>query len=89
MVIFSGWNGAHGKQVELQHDAHVSTRYSHLQTILVEAGQTVRQGDIIGLLGETGMVTGPHLHFELRLDGEAVDPEARLPRPPLLRAWAR
>ncbi len=82
LVAFAGWNGAHGKQVELQHDAHLCTRYSHLQTILVEVGRAVKQGDIIGLLGDTGQVTGPHLHFELRQDGEPVDPEALLPPPP-------
>ena len=81
-VVFAGWNGAHGKQVELQHDAHVCTRYSHLQTLLVALGHQVKQGDIIGLVGETGQVTGPHLHFELRRDGESVDPEASLAPPP-------
>lgn len=86
-VVFAGWNGAHGKQVELQHDAHLCTRYSHLQTVLVEPGRQVKQGDIIGLLGDTGQVTGPHLHFELRQDGEPLDPEERLASPSGLHAW--
>lgn len=78
-VVFSGWNGAHGKQVEVQHGVHLSSRYSHLQALLVAVGRPVKQGDIIGLLGDTGQVTGPHLHFELRSDGESIDPLERLP----------
>lgn len=75
-VAFSAWNGAHGKQIELQHDSHWATRYSHLETLLVEPGAQVEKGAIIGLAGATGMATGPHVHFELRRDGEALDPEA-------------
>lgn len=81
VVVFSGWNGAHGKQLELQHDGHLSTRYSHLDSLLVPAGTRVKRGDVIALAGETGQVTGPHLHFELVRDGESVDPEALMPSP--------
>ncbi|GMU59387.1 MAG: hypothetical protein AMXMBFR34_11500 [Myxococcaceae bacterium] len=80
-VVFSGWNGAHGKQLELQHDGHLSTRYSHLQSLLVAPGAQVKRGDVIALAGDTGQTTGPHLHFELLKDGEAVDPEELLPEP--------
>jgi murein DD-endopeptidase MepM/ murein hydrolase activator NlpD len=80
-VVFSGWNGGHGKQVELQHDGHLVTRYSHLQSLLVSPGQVVRRGQLLALAGETGMVTGPHLHFEVRLDGEPLDPESTLAPP--------
>lgn len=80
-IVFAGWNGAHGKQVEVQHDGHLSTRYSHLQTLLIPPGTQVKQGDIIGLAGETGLVTGPHLHFELVKDGDSVDPEELMPAP--------
>jgi murein DD-endopeptidase MepM/ murein hydrolase activator NlpD len=80
-IVFAGWNGAHGKQLEVQHDGHVSTRYSHLQSWLVEPGTQVKKGDIIGLAGDTGTVTGPHLHFELLKDGESVDPEELMPAP--------
>ena len=87
-VVFSAWNGAHGKQVELQHDAHWGTRYSHLDVLLVRPGTMVKQGQVIGLSGQTGLTTGPHLHFELRRDGDALDPELflRVPStsPPLL-----
>lgn len=81
-VQFSGWNGAHGQQVELQHDAHWTTRYSHLQDLLVKPGAHVKKGEVIALSGQTGLATGPHLHFELRRDGDALDPEHFLPVPP-------
>ncbi len=81
-VVFSGWNGGHGKQVEVQHDGHVSTRYSHLDSLLVQQGDVVKRGDLIGLVGQTGVATGPHLHFEIRKDGEALDPEFVMAMPP-------
>ncbi len=81
-VSFAGWNAGHGKQVELQHDEHLSTRYSHLSTLLVSPGQRVRKGEVIALAGQSGLATGPHLHFELWRDGEALDPELLLPPPP-------
>lgn len=81
VVTFSGWNSGHGKQVELQHDAHVSTRYSHLSALAVQGGDLVKRGDVIGWAGRTGTATGVHLHFELRRDGESLDPESELPAP--------
>ena len=80
-VVFSGWNGAHGKQIELQHDAHWATRYSHLDVLLLRPGTVVKKGQVIGLSGQTGMTTGPHVHFELRRDGDALDPEVFLEPP--------
>ena len=80
-VVFSSWNGAHGKQIELQHDAHWATRYSHLDVLLVRPGTVVKKGQLIGLSGQTGMTTGPHVHFELRRDGDALDPEVFLELP--------
>lgn len=80
-VVFSAWNGAHGKQIELQHDAHWATRYSHLQVLMVRPGTVVKKGQLIGLSGQSGMTTGPHLHFELRRDGDALDPEVFLALP--------
>ncbi|MBM4776974.1 MAG: M23 family metallopeptidase [Archangiaceae bacterium] len=81
VVAFAGWNQGHGKQVELQHDAHLATRYSHLSGWAVQPGETVKRGDVIGWAGKTGTATGVHLHFELRRDGESLDPEAELPGP--------
>lgn len=78
LVVFSAWNGSHGKQIELQHDPRLSTRYSHLQTLLVGEGKRVRKGEVIGLAGSTGQSTGVHLHFELLRSGEPEDPEEAL-----------
>jgi murein DD-endopeptidase MepM/ murein hydrolase activator NlpD len=80
-VVYSGWNGAYGKEVELQHDPHLATRYGHLLSVLVGDGTRVRRGDVIGLAGSTGSSTGVHLHFELLRDGQAEDPEEELPAP--------
>lgn len=63
-----------GKYVEIQHGTRFTTRYMHLDRILVRHGQTVSRGDRIGLSGATGRVTGPHLHFELHVNGRPVDP---------------
>lgn len=81
-VTFSGWSGGYGNQVELQHDAHWATRYAHLEELVVKPGARVKKGQLIGLAGATGAATGPHLHFELRRDGDALDPEAFIPLPP-------
>ncbi len=75
LVVFAAWNGSHGKQVELQHDARLATRYSHLQTLLVPLGKRVKRGEAIGLAGSTGQSTGVHLHFELMRNGTCEDPE--------------
>ncbi len=87
VVVFAGWHGGYGKQIELQHDAHVSTRYGHLQTWLVDSGTRVHKGQVIGLAGSTGLSTGVHVHFEVRRDGVPLDPEAELlpsSQPPLV-----
>jgi len=81
IIIFSGWNGGYGKQVEVQHDGHLTTRYSHLDALMVQSGQRVKRGELLGLAGQTGLATGVHLHFEVRRDGEALDPEFVLDSP--------
>ena len=63
-----------GKYIEIQHGSRFTTRYMHLDRILVRNGQSVNRGDRIGLSGATGRVTGPHLHFELHVNGRPVDP---------------
>jgi murein DD-endopeptidase MepM/ murein hydrolase activator NlpD len=75
IVAFAGWNAGHGKYIALQHGARLSTTYSHLDGFSVQNGDTVRRGDLIGFAGQTGAATGVHLHFELRRDGEPLDPE--------------
>jgi murein DD-endopeptidase MepM/ murein hydrolase activator NlpD len=74
-VSQAGWNGGYGKMVEVEHSNGLSTRYAHLSEISVKVGQSVRIGQIVGRLGSTGRSTGPHLHYETRVDGDAVDPQ--------------
>jgi murein DD-endopeptidase MepM/ murein hydrolase activator NlpD len=74
-VTMAGRNGGYGNMVEVDHGNGFATRYAHLSAIDVEIGQTVRIGQIVGKTGSTGRSTGPHLHYETRVDGEAVDPQ--------------
>jgi murein DD-endopeptidase MepM/ murein hydrolase activator NlpD len=74
-VTFAGWQGGYGKMVEIDHGNGVATRYGHLSSIDTEVGKTIKSGQIIGKVGTTGRSTGPHLHYETRIDGEAVDPQ--------------
>jgi pyruvate/2-oxoglutarate dehydrogenase complex dihydrolipoamide acyltransferase (E2) component len=74
-VVSSGWAGGYGRMVEVDHGNGLSTRYGHLSEINVKVGDTVKIGQVIGEVGSTGRSTGPHLHYETRIDGEAVDPQ--------------
>ena len=74
-VASAGSNGGYGRMVEIDHGNGFSTRYGHLSEILVSEDQTVRPGQLIGRVGSTGRSTGPHLHYETRIDGDAVDPQ--------------
>ena len=74
-VVTAGWNGGYGKMVEIDHGNGISTRYGHLSEIEVKTGQTVRIGQTIGRVGSTGRSTGPHLHYETRIDDTPVDPQ--------------
>jgi biotin carboxyl carrier protein len=74
-VVSSGWSGGYGRMVEIDHGNGLSTRYGHLSEIKVKVGDVVRIGQVIGEVGSTGRSTGPHLHYETRIDGEAVDPQ--------------
>ena len=73
-VVTAAWTGGYGNMVEIDHGNGLSTRYGHMSAISVEEGQRVSAGTIVGKLGSTGRSTGPHLHYETRIDGEAVDP---------------
>ncbi|TCM58958.1 murein DD-endopeptidase MepM/ murein hydrolase activator NlpD [Rhizobium sp. PP-F2F-G48] len=73
-VVVAGRNGGYGNMVEIDHGNGVNTRYGHLSTVLVNVGDVVKAGEAIGRSGNTGRSTGPHLHYEVRLHGDAVDP---------------
>jgi murein DD-endopeptidase MepM/ murein hydrolase activator NlpD len=73
-VVSAGWSGGYGRMVEVEHGNGFSTRYGHLSEIDVRVGQTLKAGQVVGRMGSTGRSTGPHLHYETRIDGEAVDP---------------
>lgn len=73
-VIFVGWKGGYGKLVIIKHANGFTTRYGHLHKIYVNHGQRVRKGTTVGLAGNTGYSTGPHLHFEIRYKGRSIDP---------------
>jgi hypothetical protein len=77
-VTVAGWTGGYGKMIEIDHGNGLATRYGHLSEIDVDVGDIVRAGSIIGKLGSTGRSTGPHLHYEVRVKGEAVDPQKYL-----------
>ena len=68
------WVGNYGNLVELNHGGGYQTRYAHMHKILVRSGQFVRRGTVVGLVGSTGRSTGPHLHYEVRYNGKALDP---------------
>ena len=73
-VEAAGWNGGYGQYVRIRHGNGYESAYGHMSGIAVSAGQQVRKGEIIGFVGSTGYSTGPHLHFEVFVDGENVDP---------------
>jgi murein DD-endopeptidase MepM/ murein hydrolase activator NlpD len=73
-VIHAGWLGGYGNLVVLDHGDGLATAYAHASAILVGVGQSVAQGETVSLVGSTGNSTGPHLHFEVRVNGTAVDP---------------
>ena len=76
VVERADWFSSYGLYVAIEHGGAMETRYGHMSRIAVAAGQSVRKGDVIGYVGTTGRSTGPHLHYEVRVNGEAVNPLA-------------
>jgi murein DD-endopeptidase MepM/ murein hydrolase activator NlpD len=74
-VSSAGWAGGYGRMVEIDHGNGLATRYGHMSEIHVKVGDVIKIGQVIGAVGSTGRSTGPHLHYETRIDGEAVDPQ--------------
>lgn len=73
-VVFAGWYHGYGNMIIVDHGGGVATHYAHLSSFDVEVGTRVDRGTIIGRAGSTGRATSPHLHYELRIDGNAIDP---------------
>ena len=73
-VVGVGWTGGYGRQVRVAHADGIVTSYSHMSSIAASTGEPVRQGQVIGYVGSSGLSTGPHVHFEVRVNGRPVDP---------------
>lgn len=73
-VVVAGWSGGYGLLVTVDHGDGVETRYGHLSAVSVRSGDIIEDGELVGLAGSTGRTTGPHVHYEIRVDGYSVDP---------------
>ncbi len=74
VVIHAGWQSGYGRLIKIKHDFGIETRYGHLSQIVVNVGDRVSRGDVIGAMGNTGRSTGTHLHYEVRVSGNAINP---------------
>ena len=88
-VTYAGWKGGYGRTVEVTHPNGIMTRYAHLSRIDARVGQVVDAGATLGGLGSSGRSTGPHLHFEVRINGKAVNPRPFLEAAPNVLKEAR
>lgn len=88
-ISFAGWKGGYGRTVEITHANGIMTRYAHLSRIDVTVGQAIEAGETLGGLGSSGRSTGPHLHFEVRINGRAVNPRPFLETAPNVLKEAR
>ena len=82
------WFSSYGKYVSIEHGANLQTRFAHMSRIAVDAGTRVKKGQLIGYVGSTGRSTGPHLHYEVRIDGKAVNPVPYMVESEAQRAFA-
>jgi murein DD-endopeptidase MepM/ murein hydrolase activator NlpD len=74
IIQYAGYFSTYGKYIKIYHSKNIYTSYAHLDKIFVKKGEYVKRGDLIGVQGNTGRTTGPHLHYEVRLNGKAVNP---------------
>ena len=74
IVTSAGWSTGYGNTITIDHGFGLVTRYAHASRLLVRAGQRVKRGERIALVGNTGLATGPHLHYEVHVNGKPVDP---------------
>lgn len=82
-VMKAGWQGGYGNMIELDHGNGLTTRYGHMSKLEVEVGDPITRGQLMGYVGSTGRSTGPHLHYELRLDDRPINPRRFLPPEPI------
>ena len=78
VVTAAGWNGGYGNMVDVDHGGGIVTRYGHASALAVTVGQQVRRGEVIAYVGSTGRSTGPHVHYEVRVNGAPVNPAGYL-----------
>ena len=79
VVTEAGWKGGYGNMIEIDHGNGLKTRYGHLSKIDVNVGDSISRGQIMAYVGSTGRSTGPHLHYELRLNDRPINPRRFLP----------
>lgn len=82
VVTEAGWKGGYGNMIEVDHGNGLKTRYGHLSKVDVQVGDSIARGQVVGFVGSTGRSTGPHLHYELRLNDRPINPRRFLPPEP-------
>ena len=82
IVTKAGWHGGYGNLIEIDHGNGLTTRYGHLSQGIARIGDAVQRGQLIGMIGSTGRSTGPHLHYELRMNDKPINPRVLLPQEP-------
>ena len=78
VVVASGWNGGYGRQVIVDHGYGITTSYAHNSENVVTVGQKVKKGQLVSYMGSSGFSTGPHVHYEVKVNGTAVNPASFL-----------
>ena len=82
-ILKAGWTGGYGNLVEVDHGNGLISRYGHLSKVEVVVGDAIQRGQLLGFIGSTGRSTGPHLHYEIRLNDKPINPRRFLPPEPV------